>query len=95
MSEYNDAVSRESWEDLGIVKIKEDESESDDKDNPEDLSVKTRNISVQTEDCMQAIISSYFPHLSMDQIQTFLDILATILINKNENQPSSNEISEC
>ena len=95
MSEYMDMLSRESWTDLGIIKVEEDESEIDEKDNPEDLSLRTRSISVQTEDCMQAIISSYFPHLSMDQIQAFLDLLATLLVKKNKNQSFGEKVSDC
>ena len=94
MSEYMEMLSRESWKDLGIIKVEEDESEIDEKDNPEDLSLRTRSISVQTEDCMQAIISSYFPHLSCDQIQAFLDLLATLLVKKN-NHSYSKKVSEC
>ena len=95
MSAYNDTFSSSSWDDIDIVKTEEDESESEREENPEDLSLKTRNISVQTEDCMQDIISSYFPHLSVDQIHTFMDLLATILVKTKEPQPTTNEISEC
>ena len=95
MSEYMDMLSRESWTDLGIIKVEEDESEIDEKDNPEDLSLRTRSISVQTEDCMQAIISSYFPHLSLDQIQAFLDLLATLLVKNNTNQSFGKNVSDC
>jgi len=95
MSEYNDLLFGESWKDLGIIKIEEDENESDDISKPEDLSLKTRSISIQTEDCMQTIIGSYFPHLSLEQIQAFLELLATLLVRKNEDQDSSRRISEC
>ena len=61
MSECSDVISRDSLADQGIIKIEEDESGSEEKDNPEDLSLKTRNIYIQTEDCIQGIISSYFP----------------------------------
>ena len=88
MSECNDVISRDNLTDLEIIKIDEDESESDRKDNPEDLSLKTRSISIQTEDCIQGIISSYFPHLSQDQIQAFLNLLATIL---HQNQTEQGE----
>ena len=94
MSEYIDMLSRESWKDLGIIKNEEDESEIEGKESPEDLSLRTRSISVQTEDCMKAIISSYFPHLSCDQIQEFLDLLATLLVKKN-NHSYSKKVSEC
>ena len=95
MSDYMDMLSRESWKDLGIIKVEEDESEINEKDNPEDLSLRTRSISVQTEDCMQAIISSYFPHLPLDQIQAFLDLLATLLVKNNKNQSFSKKVSDC
>ena len=76
--------------DLGIIKIEEDESGSEKKDNPEDLSLKTRSISIQTDDCIQGIMSSYFPHLSQDQIQAFLSLLATIL-HQNQNRAEQGE----
>ena len=90
MSECSDVISRDSLADQGIIKIEEDGSGSEDKDNPEDLSLKTRSISIQTEDCIQGIISSYFPHLSQDQIQAFLSLLSSIL---HHNQ-ASREIGE-
>ena len=88
MSECNGVISRDSLANQGIIKIEEDENHR--KDNPEDLSVKTRSISIQTEDCIQGIMSSYFPHLSPDQIQVFLSLLATIL---HQNQ-AGREIGE-
>ena len=84
--------------DQGIIKIEEDGSGSEDKDNPKDLSLKTRSISIQTEDCIQGIISSYFPHLSQDQIQAFLSLLATILhqnqAGREQGEESLNNIVE-
>ena len=87
MAGYNELILKESWKDLGIVKVEEDDHEDeDDISRPEDLSIKTRSISIQTEDCMQAMIGSYFPHLSLQQLGTFLEVLSNILARKTEEQ---------
>jgi len=91
MAGYNELVFGDSWKDLGVVKVEEDDQQDDDDiSKPEDLSIKTRSISIQTEDCMQAMIGSYFPHLSLQQLGTFLEVLSNILARSTEEQSPAN-----
>jgi len=91
MAGYNELIFGDSWKDLGIVKVEEDDQEDDDDiSKPEDLSIKTRSISIQTEDCMQAMIGSYFPNLSLQQLGTFLEVLSNILARTTEEQSPAN-----
>ena len=93
MAEYSQLLFGDTWKDLGIVKIEEDDPEDDDDDisKPEDLSIKTRSISIQTDDCMQAMLGSYFPHLSMQQLGTFLEVLSNILAKRTEEQSTPSQ----
>ena len=80
--------------DIEFVKIEEQESECVALSSPYNLSLARRSVGVQTEDSMQEVFSSSFPHLSVKQIHTILDLMATILVKTKQIQPATKQISE-
>ena len=68
------------------VKYKEHEMIEDCEDMPEDLSVKHRTVSVQTETFIQDKLEEIFEGFSQNQIQFFMEILS------NFKEPKEDEV---
>ena len=66
------------------VKYKEHEITEDCEDMPEDLSVKHRTVSVQTETFIQDKLEEIFEGFSQNQIKFFLEILSNFKRSKED-----------
>jgi len=84
--------NKTEWNGVELFKLEGQESEHE--SSADNFCLAKRSVAVQTEDSMQEAISSNFPHLSVQQIHTFLDLLATILVRTKESQQTTNQMSE-